>query len=168
MRESLVDSVDQVLDIVRELIRLKPQLKMVVPENLSRVKERLKQLHPEGGSKYFNDYDLFYRIGLLLQRQQEPLSMGDLGEMLRVPLSTATRMVDWLVESGFVERLPDARDRRVVRISLSGNGKELYQTITDFMRQKTEQILRQFSEDEQAALVYLLKKLVNALEAVLG
>jgi len=167
MDDSLTKDVNGVLDIVKEFIRLKPRLRVIVPENLSRLKERLKQLHPDAGGKVFADYDLFYRIGLLLQGHREPLSMGDLGEMLNVPLSTATRMVDWLVESGFVVRLPDPEDRRVVRVGLSRNGQELYQTITDFMRQQTEQILHQFSEDERVNLVLLLRKLLKALEEVI-
>ncbi len=167
MDNSLTKNIDEVLDLVKEFIRLKPLIKVIVPKNLSRLKERLKQLHPGGEAKVFADYDLFYRIGLLLQSQREPLTMGDLGEMLKVPLSTATRMIDWLVESGFVVRLPDPEDRRVVRVSLSRKGQELYQTITDFIRQRAGQVLRKFSNDEQANLILLVKKLLKALEEVI-
>ncbi len=166
MDNPLTKNVDEVLDLVRDFIRLKPLIKVMVPKNLSRLKERLKQLHPGSEGKVFADYDLFYRIGLLLQAQREPLSMGDLGAMLKVPLSTATRMIDWLVESGFVVRLPDLQDRRVVRVSLSRKGQELYQTITDFIRQRARQVLLQFNNEEQVNLIFLIKKLVKAIEEV--
>ncbi len=155
---------NQITDILRDFIRLKPRLKAVLPEDLARLKERLGKLHPGGGARRAADYDLFYRVGIVLSRQREPLTMGELGEALAVPLSTATRMVDWLVGSGYAERLPDPEDRRVVRVALAETGRELYQSINDFMRQRVEQILHGFTAEEREELVLLLRKLVEALE----
>jgi len=52
-----------------------------------------------------------------------------------VPFSTATRMVDWFVDNGYAQRLPDPEDRRVVRVALTDSGRELYQTIERYMVQ---------------------------------
>ncbi len=168
MPDALNVQLDQVVEIVKDIIRLKPRLKVLLPDNISRLKERLNLIDSQGSSNRFSDYDAFFRIGLLLKRQSEPLSMGALGEMLSVPLSTATRMVDWLVRSGFVDRLSDPEDRRIVRVALSEKGKELYQAITQFIKQRAEQVLRQFSEEEQVSLIHLCKKLLKALEQLSG
>lgn len=165
---SLTLQTDQIADIVGDLIRLKPRLKAVLPEDLARLKKRLGELHPEGGPRRAADYDLFYRVGVVLSRQREPLTMGELGEALTVPLSTATRMVDWLVESGYAERLPDLEDRRIVRVALTETGRALYQTINAFIRQRIEQILRQFTDEEREELVVLLRKLVKVVEEAMG
>lgn len=165
---SLTLHTDQIVDILRDFIRLKPRLKAVLPEDLARLKERLGELHPEGGPRRSADYDLFYRVGVVLSRHREPLTMGELSEALAVPLSTATRMVDWLVKSGYAERLPDPEDRRVVRVGLTETGQELYQTINGFMRQRVEQVLRRFSAEERENLVLLLRKIVKTLEELDG
>jgi DNA-binding MarR family transcriptional regulator len=157
-------NVSGLADILRDFIRLKPRLKTLLPEGLMRVKERLGLLHPEDGPRRAADYDLFYRVGIALSRPSAPLTMGELSEALVVPLSTATRMVDWLVESGYAERLPDPEDRRIVRVTLTETGQELYQTINGFLRQRVEQILQRFTAEERENLVLLLRKVVEALE----
>jgi hypothetical protein len=109
---SLALRADQIAGIVRDFIRLKPRLKVVLPEDIAQLKERLGELHPEDGVGRAADYDLFYCVGIVLSRQGQPLSMGDLSEALAVPLSTATRMVDWLVESGYADGIFNDPSRR--------------------------------------------------------
>ena len=45
--------------------------------------------------------------------------MGELSNALSLPFSTATRMVDYLVARGYIQRLSDTTDRRVVRVALT-------------------------------------------------
>lgn len=158
---------DQMCELLGELISLKSRLEAVLPEDLARLKERLRKLHPDGGPKRAADYDLFYRIGVILSRQREPLTMSQLSAALDVPMSTATRMVDWLVENNYVERLSDPEDRRVVRVALTDTGEELYQTINEFIKQRAGQVLSRFSPEEQEELVLLLRRLVQALAEVM-
>lgn len=159
---------DQVAAIVREFIRLKPRLKIVLPEDLARVKQRLSELHPEGGVSRAADHDLFFRIGIVLTHHREPLTMGELSEKLDVPLSTATRMVDWMVESGYLERLADPEDRRIVRVALTETGRQLYQTINEFVKHRVELLLRRFTPEDREDLVVLLGKAAKALEEMEG
>src|SRR5271165_1385816 len=52
-----------------------------------------------------------------------PITMTDFSELLGVPLSTATRMVERLIEKGLAIRSRIEDDRRVVRVDLSEEGK---------------------------------------------
>ncbi len=54
--------------------------------------------------------------------QPEGATMSELAKALAVGLSTATGIVDRLVEQELVERCEDATDRRRVLIQLSANG----------------------------------------------
>ncbi len=154
---------DQITEIVRYFLRLRPRLQMVLPEDLARAKARLYKLHAEGKTRK-GDHILLYGIGIILARQREPLTMGELSKALAVPLSTATRIVDWLVEAGYARRLPDPEDRRIVRVALTEAGQQLYKTIDEFLKQRVEQVLRRFTPEERESLVVLLRKLVEALE----
>jgi len=160
----LASHTEAISEFVRRLIQVKPRLKLMLPEDLTRLKERLGELHPEGGAKRAADYDLFYRVGIVLARSKEPMTMSELSEALAVPLSTATRMVDWLVKSDYVERLPDPDDRRIVRVRLTETGRKLYTAINDFLRQRVEQILSRFTVQERESLVALLRKVADTLE----
>jgi len=48
----------------------------------------------------------------LIAQSTAPLTMSELSNELNVPMSTATRIVDWLVRGDMVERANDPNDRR--------------------------------------------------------
>ena len=55
---------------------------------------------------------------------QGPERMGHIAGYLNISLSSATSMIDRLVEKNLVERTLDASDRRVVTCQLTNRGKE--------------------------------------------
>ncbi len=136
----------------------------MLPEDVALLKAQLEKLKISDGLKHFPDRDLIYRVGAVLCGQSEPISMGELSKALEVPLSTATRIVDSLVESGFAERVPDPEDRRIVRVGLTKTGQDLYQAVQQFMRQRVEHLLRLFTSEERDQVIYLLRKAVNGLD----
>ena len=91
--------------------------------------------------------------------------MGELSSDLNIPLSTATRIVDWLVRANFVERIHDSHDRRVVRVQMTANGEELYQISMEYNRQQIARLLSNFTPEEQVQMLRLMTKLVNVLVA---
>ena len=52
----------------------------------------------QGSEGNYSNYGLFYRISSNIHPRND-LTMGELSNALSVPLSTATRIVDWLVVS---------------------------------------------------------------------
>lgn len=167
-KRALAMQTDQITDILWGLFRLKYRLKsLLLPDDLAQQKEHLSKLLPESERKRTAWYDLF-RVGIVLSRQKEPVTMGDLSETSAIPLSSATRIMDWLVESGYAKRFADPEDRRIVRVALTETGQGLYQAIDEFARQRVEEILSQFTGEEQENLVLLLRKLVEVLEKMTG
>jgi DNA-binding MarR family transcriptional regulator len=65
--------------------------------------------------------DALYVIGLA-----GTLSLGELGELLIAEAGHPSRLVDRLVEAGYVQRVVAADDRRRVVLSLSPAGRELH------------------------------------------
>ena len=150
--------------LLRRLRRLKPFIKIALPESLAEVRTRLEETHPGGKAGSTADMELLHTVAVALTRQPEPVSMGELSRMLDVPLSTATRIMDWLVKSGYVERLPDPQDRRVVRVGLTQNGRRIYQGVNDLMHTQVEKWLDNFTPQECQTLTALLIKLVDVME----
>jgi DNA-binding MarR family transcriptional regulator len=151
--------------LLRRLRRLRPFLKIALPEGLAEVRTRLDETHPGGKAGSAADMELLYTVAVALTRQPEPVSMGELSRMLDVPLSTATRIMDWLVKSGYAERMPDPQDRRVVRVRLTQNGRQIYQSVNDLMRARVELWLQHFTPHECQTLTALMAKLVDAMES---
>jgi MarR family transcriptional regulator, organic hydroperoxide resistance regulator len=62
---------------------------------------------------------------LTVIRQTQPISLKDLGDLLIAEAGHPSRLVDRLVESGWVERREAKDDRRRVVLSLTPAGREL-------------------------------------------
>jgi DNA-binding MarR family transcriptional regulator len=61
---------------------------------------------------------------LVLLRRSPTTRMGVIAGFFGTSLSSATSMVDRLVEKGLIERISDPRDRRVVVCQLTPQGRE--------------------------------------------
>lgn len=85
------------------------------------------------------------------------LSMSEVGRALSVNLSTLTRLVDKLVEKNLVARSPDPDDRRVVRITLTPQGRQARQILEEKRRRRVESFLRQMTSEERRNLLHILR-----------
>ncbi|MBI4332322.1 MAG: hypothetical protein HY673_13680 [Chloroflexi bacterium] len=162
--DSLSVQAGQIADIMGHFVRMKSRFAAVLPADLTLLKGQLVEVQPECCPGNMAEFNLFYRIGAILSDPAKSLSMSDLSEALAVPLSTATRMVDWMVAGEYARRLPEAGDRRVVRVALTETGARLYQSIHNFVGYRLQQILGRLTPGERKRLVSLLQKIVTILE----
>jgi DNA-binding MarR family transcriptional regulator len=110
-----------------------------------------------------DDYHFIIHIIVLLANRSSAPTMGELSTGLNIPLSTATRLMDWLVQSNYLIRFSDPDDRRIVRIKMSEQGNQLYKIFLERTTIRVEKLLSTFSEDEKSQLFYLMDKLMNSL-----
>jgi DNA-binding MarR family transcriptional regulator len=74
-----------------------------------------------------------YRV--LAQLAEEPRTLSTLAKWRRVSLQSMSGLVQALVERGWVERMPDPRDRRQQLLQLTGHGHKHYlQAQTQILR----------------------------------
>ena len=71
------------------------------------------------------EYDVLYT----LSKCREPVRMGELHRHVLLSQPALSRLVDRLVERGFVERCPDPADGRGVRLSLTEAGRDIQRRI---------------------------------------
>jgi DNA-binding MarR family transcriptional regulator len=154
----------EMVELIQRLLRLKNRFKVVVPENLLALRQRIQSLDVGGKPGDGTGFDLFYRVGNIFTQHQGPLSMGELSHGLEVQLSTATRTVDWLVSNGYARRLSDTKDRRIVRVELTEAGVDVYRTIHEFFMERLKRFMQRFTLEERDAFLALLRKVVEALE----
>lgn len=171
-KSSSVIPVDQLEQFIREFFFLNREMSALrhhyviteMPEKLVSIREHLKRFFFKGGSsKRVENIDLFYNFCLALSGSQSSLTMGELSQALQVPLSTATRIVDWLVEGDYAKRLTDPQDRRVVRVTLTDTGREIYRILNEFTTRRAARVLRQFTDEERAQLINLLHRLARIM-----
>jgi DNA-binding MarR family transcriptional regulator len=97
---------------------------------------------------------------VLASRGQQ--SLGDLAEALSVTPPTASRMCDRLVKRGLVRRRTDRRDRRAVRVALTGSGRELVDAVTARRRVEIADLLGSVEPEVQQSVVIALHQLCES------
>jgi DNA-binding MarR family transcriptional regulator len=150
---------EQFMALMQRYISLRP--KLILPEHVVQFKKKMEAFRGSGSNS--EDHAFVFRILMLLSQNAEPLTMGELSSELNVPMSTATRIVDGLVRAEMVERVNDSNDRRVVRVGMSRNGRELYETGMAYNKQRIARLLKDFTSEEQSQLLNLMNKLFDAL-----
>jgi len=152
-------------DTVHRLFGLRHRFRVGLPENIHTLKKRLFQNTHSNPLENTTDFDLFYSIGNAFSRQSEStMTMGDLSRSLNVPLSTATRIVDWMVNNGYAQRLSDPDDRRVVRVAMTENGNAMYHEIDNFFMERIERLMQGFTPEERDTFRGLLQKIADTME----
>jgi MarR family transcriptional regulator, organic hydroperoxide resistance regulator len=101
---------------------------------------------------------------LLTLKEFGPLTMGDLCKHLFTACSTATDLADRLERDGFVERVRDAKDRRIVRMHLLPRGVEVVEAVITERRRFLNRILQEYKSDEHTALLEGMELLVERME----
>ena len=152
-------TVEQFVELFHRYMTLRINLDL--PEDVALFRKKMAAL--KGASHTFEDKAFLYRIFMLLSQDEEPLTMGRLSSELDVPLSTTTRIVDGLVQAGMVERVTDPSDRRVVRVGMSKNGRELYEAGIAYNKQRIAKLLCVFTAEEQEQFLKLMNKLFDAI-----
>jgi DNA-binding MarR family transcriptional regulator len=101
---------------------------------------------------------------LLALGHEGSLAMGDLARRVAVTEKTATGLVDRLERDGFVHRVRDEADRRVVHVKLTPRGDEMYREVDAAVSAKMVRFLGLLDASDRKALLRMIAKLVARLE----
>jgi DNA-binding MarR family transcriptional regulator len=155
---------EQIAGIVRNFVQVWIKFESIVHGELLELQNR------HGESNNFREephsnaiVELFFRISSCIHLLDNP-TMGELSSALLLPFSTATRIVDYLVSRGYVQRLPDITDRRVVRVTLTAEGDEIHQFIESCTAERVKQMLSCLDIGERNTLFALIDKIAKSLE----
>jgi DNA-binding MarR family transcriptional regulator len=92
---------------------------------------------------------------------------GDLAHNICHDAGSLTRLIDQMVERGFVTRTRSETDRRVVTLALTPRGRDLVETLAPTVMNFWNGMLAGFSHAEVDTLINLLTRLVLAAEGSL-
>ena len=101
--------------------------------------------------------DDFLVLDLIAER--DICNMKDIVESFSLPASTATGIVDRLVDKKYVKRGQSASDRRMVTLQITPRGKQAYNRFRSSALTQMEESLSHLSRSEIETLLDLVKKL---------
>ncbi len=100
---------------------------------------------------------------LHLLAPDKTLAMKDLAEQLQITPPSLTAITQRLVQTGLVQRHRQSDDSRVVLVSLTEEGRQLFAQLYEEQLSRMEELLQGLAPDEQRQFVELLERAVRAL-----
>lgn len=117
-----------------------------------------------GFSSDFCKLSILQIQALVFLKKHPQSQMTEIAANFKVELPSATSLINGLVKLKFVERKPDKKDRRLVRISLTKSGNFF---LTDAMKARSERMkkhLSYLSLEDKKSLLDILQRLTAKLE----
>lgn len=103
---------------------------------------------------------------LSLIKKCEGITQKDLSKYTFVTPATITGMLNKLEANHYVYRIPDGIDKRIMRVYLTPEGRELADSGEKFMAAMTEQIFDGFNDEELHTFLTLSNKLKSNLRNI--
>ena len=131
-------------------------------EILSRFIEKITQ-----GVENFAYKGNHVRTGIFLINfigKREDCCMKDIVKFLNVIPSTATRRIDKLVKLGLVERNLSINDGRLIKLSLSELGKEIYYSFTQSKLIGFDLMVEEFEREEISIFFNVVDRMLKRRE----
>ena len=98
-------------------------------------------------------------LAIMAMLQEENLAVSEVARRLIIPKSQMTHLIDQLVDPDIVARRPDAKDRRVIHISLTDHGKAVLKECREIMNRTVRNKLSRLTPADLADLSMVLEKL---------
>lgn len=155
---------EQSIERVSHLIDGMPVEQVVLNRLLLHVVRELQERQNRFLTGYGLNGSAFFALAMILSAEDGSLNPCDLSDGMMASRTNVTRVVDQLVDAGWVEREVSKEDRRRVHLSVTPSGKALLETILPPLWFGTATLWDIFSPQEQAQMNRLLRKLLLKLE----
>lgn len=93
-----------------------------------------------------------------LAQATEPVPLGQLTEYVVCGKSNITQLIDRLQKDGFVRRVSDAEDRRIIRAEITEEGRRRCNRAADAVSKAEIELLKHLTPDEQSQLSMILER----------
>ncbi|WP_033827842.1 MarR family winged helix-turn-helix transcriptional regulator [Bacillus andreraoultii] len=105
--------------------------------------------------------DQHYLLRYIYSRQR--CTTTELAEAFSVQKSAITAIMNRLVEKNMIERVQDKNDRRVLYLTLTKEGRTLFEKTEARVFNLVESIIQQFGQEEIETFIRTYEKLANVL-----
>ena len=138
-----------------------------LPEQLGPIRDGLKRHYTRSGGATGlpTNFIMFQCIAGILYRDGI-LTMGELSRATSIPRSTATRMIQWMVDNGYVDRFRDEQDGRIVRVRLTESGLELLLAARAQLREFAAEFIERLPPVQRTAVMLVLTDVVGTWHTV--
>ena len=108
-----------------------------------------------------SEYELLATLMLNLDDEKTALSVTEISNLLQITPAGVTHLVNPLEEAGYIERLPDPNDRRIVLIGLTDKGTETAEALIADVQEQLIGLINHLGEEDSQTFFRLLSRAIE-------
>ena len=124
---------------------------------------RLKLPHTDGLTP--SGQELLLMLAMNSDEAQKALAVTGISKLLHITPAGVTHLLNPLEEAGYLERLSDPKDRRIVRIGLTAKGTRQAAALLADVQAGVIQMVRLLGEEDSRTLIRLLSRVIEHFSA---
>jgi DNA-binding MarR family transcriptional regulator len=120
---------------------------------------RVKIKNTDGMTR--SEQELLVMLVLNFDEDKRALTVTQISNLLQITPAGVTHLLNPLEESGYIERLPDPNDRRIVRIGPTDKGTLVAAALISDVQDKMVDLVNFLGEDDSKTFIRLLSRVIE-------
>jgi len=127
---------------------------------------KLKQSSLDGLTR--SEYELLVMLVMSLGNDKQAFTATEISNLLQITPAGATHLINPLEKAGYIERLPDPNDRRIVLIRLTDKGTKVAESLISEVQENLIGLVNHLGEEDSKTLIRLMSKSIEFFAAQFG
>ena len=118
------------------------------------------QYGPVDGLKR-SENELLMVLAINITADEQSFTVTEISNLLQITPAGVTHLINPLEEAGYIERLQDKSDRRIVRIRLTKEGTDIAKALISDVQGNLADLVNHLGEEDSKTLIRLMYKSVE-------
>ena len=124
---------------------------------------KLKQSSIDGLTR--SEYELLVMLVMNLDEHKTALSVSELADLLIITPAGVTHLINPLEDRGYIKRLQDRKDRRIVLIGLTDKGTQVAEALIAEVQEQLIGLVNHLGEEDSKMLVHLMSRAIDYFDS---
>ncbi len=120
---------------------------------------KLKQSSIDGLTR--SEYELLVILVMSFNENKQAFTVTEISNLLQITPAGVTHLINPLEKAGYIERLPDPNDRRIVLIGLTDKGTQVAESLISEVQENLIGLINHLGEEDSRTLIRLLSKSIE-------
>jgi DNA-binding MarR family transcriptional regulator len=122
-------------------------------------RRKLKQSAIDGLTR--SEYELLVMLVINLDGDKKALSVTEISGLLQITPAGVTHLINPLEGAGYIERLQDPNDRRIVLIGLTDKGTKVAESLISEVQENLIGLINHLGEEDSKTLIRLMSTAIE-------
>ena len=111
-----------------------------------------------------SETELLLLLFLSIDENKKALSASELSNLLKITPAGVTHLINPLEEYGYIERLKDPDDRRIVLIALTEKGRQTAKSLIEYASKKINGLVEVLGEDDSRTFIRIMSAVMKYMK----